>query len=284
MPRELAHFTIVTVHHNPTTSVMNRLVVPELPGRRAANGSPAGARRLAGRKVWVDGAVTVTDRGDGSRCRPEPPGARGHDLRQDGQRDLCGLVDQPRADTMTVRASVTGPSPTINSFAESAMPSLSPSGRLSQVIAGPSRRLGHSTHGNERAVAAGLDRRRTGRDLRQPCRQHRHIPRVQKRHRPTHRSLALSPGSCPLVRRFYYPLIAHERYGVPKGLGPHLVLIDAIGDHLWLSGPSCGPGDGAAAGHDGARGTRPPPPGMGRRRPACVAGPDDEMHWYAKPT
>jgi len=27
-----------------------------------------------------------------------------------------------------------------------------------------------------------------------------------------------------------YPLGAHERYGVPKSLGPHLVLTDAIGD------------------------------------------------------
>ena len=48
---------------------------------------------------------------------------------------------------------------------------------------------------------------------------------------------------CP----FYYPLVAHERYGVPKGVGPHVVLIGAKGDHLWLSGASCGPGQGAAA-------------------------------------
>ena len=51
----------------------------------------------------------------------------------------------------------------------------------------------------------------------------------------------------PLVRGFYYPLVAHERYGVPKGVGPHVVLIGAKGDHLWLSGASCGPGQGAAA-------------------------------------
>ena len=51
----------------------------------------------------------------------------------------------------------------------------------------------------------------------------------------------------PLVRGFYYPLSAHERFGIPKGLGPHLVLLDAVGDQLWLSGASCGPGVGAAA-------------------------------------
>ncbi|HEY4994210.1 MAG TPA: hypothetical protein VII33_19240 [Nakamurella sp.] len=35
---------------------------------------------------------------------------------------------------------------------------------------------------------------------------------------------------------FYYPLAARERYGIPKGVGPQVVLIDEIGDHLWLSG------------------------------------------------
>jgi len=50
----------------------------------------------------------------------------------------------------------------------------------------------------------------------------------------------------PLVRGFYYPLVALHRYGIPKDVGPHVVLIDSTGDQLWLSGASCGPGGGAA--------------------------------------
>jgi len=51
----------------------------------------------------------------------------------------------------------------------------------------------------------------------------------------------------PLVRGFYYPLVVRQRYGIPKDVGPHLVLIDGTGDQLWLNGVSCGPGDGAVA-------------------------------------
>ena len=51
----------------------------------------------------------------------------------------------------------------------------------------------------------------------------------------------------PLVRGFYYPLVALHRYGIPKDVGPQGVLIDSKGDQLWLSGMSCGPGGGAAA-------------------------------------
>ena len=51
----------------------------------------------------------------------------------------------------------------------------------------------------------------------------------------------------PLVRGFYYPLVVRQRHGIPKDVGPHLVLSDGTGDQLWLSGASCGPGDGAAA-------------------------------------
>lgn len=51
----------------------------------------------------------------------------------------------------------------------------------------------------------------------------------------------------PLVRGFYYPLGLHESFGVPKGHGPQMVLIDATGDQLWLSGARCGPGAAANA-------------------------------------
>lgn len=53
----------------------------------------------------------------------------------------------------------------------------------------------------------------------------------------------------PLIRGFYYPRNLHERFGVPNGRGPSMVLIDERGDHQWFSGASCMPGDaGAAAG------------------------------------
>jgi hypothetical protein len=52
--------------------------------------------------------------------------------------------------------------------------------------------------------------------------------------------------SSPLIRGFYYPLSASERFRIPRGLGPHMVLIDELGDHLWLSGLACGAGEKAA--------------------------------------
>ena len=52
-----------------------------------------------------------------------------------------------------------------------------------------------------------------------------------------------------MVRGFYYPLSAPDRYGIPRGQGPKMVLIDDQGDQLWLSGVGCG-GQGART--DGA--------------------------------
>lgn len=46
--------------------------------------------------------------------------------------------------------------------------------------------------------------------------------------------------AAPLVRCFYYPPSAPDRYGIPRGQGPKAVLIDENGDQLWLSGISCG--------------------------------------------
>ena len=46
--------------------------------------------------------------------------------------------------------------------------------------------------------------------------------------------------AAPLTRGFSFPAGSHERYGIPRGLGPHCVLIDARGDQLWLDGISCG--------------------------------------------
>ncbi len=51
----------------------------------------------------------------------------------------------------------------------------------------------------------------------------------------------------PLLRGFYYPLVALQRYGIPKDVGPPLVLIDENADQLWFSGACCGPGEGALA-------------------------------------
>ena len=54
-------------------------------------------------------------------------------------------------------------------------------------------------------------------------------------------------ADAPAIRGFYYPRHLSDRFGVPKGRGPQLVLIDRLGDHLWFGGASCGPGEGAAA-------------------------------------
>ena len=43
-----------------------------------------------------------------------------------------------------------------------------------------------------------------------------------------------------MVRGFYYPLSAPDRYGIPRAQGPRMVLIDNQGDQLWLSGVGCG--------------------------------------------
>lgn len=55
--------------------------------------------------------------------------------------------------------------------------------------------------------------------------------------------------TAPLARCFYYPPSAPERFGIPRGQGPKMVLIDGKGDQLWLSGVGCGqagaPMDGA---------------------------------------
>ncbi len=52
--------------------------------------------------------------------------------------------------------------------------------------------------------------------------------------------------NAPLIRGFRYPRSLHERFGVPNGRGPGMVLVDDRGDHLWLSGAGCAP-EGAAA-------------------------------------
>jgi hypothetical protein len=51
----------------------------------------------------------------------------------------------------------------------------------------------------------------------------------------------------PLIRGFRHPRSLHERYGVPLGRGPGMVLIDGDGDQLWLSGASCDAGGAASA-------------------------------------
>ncbi|MGS0684352.1 hypothetical protein ACVBEQ_04180 [Nakamurella sp. GG22] len=56
-------------------------------------------------------------------------------------------------------------------------------------------------------------------------------------HRPT----------SPLLRGFYYPLATHQRFAVPRGTGPGMVVIDRNGDQMWFGGASCGPGEKAAA-------------------------------------
>jgi hypothetical protein len=60
--------------------------------RRPSPISTAGACRIAGCELGMDGASTFSDRGHRPGSRGEPPGAHGHDLGKDGQRDLCGLV------------------------------------------------------------------------------------------------------------------------------------------------------------------------------------------------
>lgn len=47
-------------------------------------------------------------------------------------------------------------------------------------------------------------------------------------------------GIAPLIRGFYYPVSAPDRYRITLGPGPSCVLIDNRGDQLWLSGISCG--------------------------------------------
>lgn len=55
------------------------------------------------------------------------------------------------------------------------------------------------------------------------------------------RALWLFHGvTAPLIRGFYYPISASERYGLSRGQGPRCVLLDARGDQLWLSGVACG--------------------------------------------
>lgn len=56
-----------------------------------------------------------------------------------------------------------------------------------------------------------------------------------------------SRSSSALLRGFYYPGSSRKRFGVPKGSGPPLVLIDELGDQMWFSGASCGPGETAGA-------------------------------------
>ncbi len=56
-------------------------------------------------------------------------------------------------------------------------------------------------------------------------------------HRPT----------SPLLRGFSYPIAAHQRFSVPRGTGPGMVLIDRNGDQMWLGGASCGPSEKADA-------------------------------------
>jgi hypothetical protein len=46
--------------------------------------------------------------------------------------------------------------------------------------------------------------------------------------------------AAPLSRGFFFPPGSTERYGIPRGLGPHCVLIDTHGDQLWLDGIACG--------------------------------------------
>ncbi len=50
----------------------------------------------------------------------------------------------------------------------------------------------------------------------------------------------------PLIRGFRHPRSLRERFGVPHGRGPGMVLIDEGGDQLWLSGASCGTGRSAS--------------------------------------
>ncbi len=56
-----------------------------------------------------------------------------------------------------------------------------------------------------------------------------------------------SRTDAPLIRGFRYPPSLHERFGVPKGRGPGMVLVDERGDHQWFSGAGCAPEDAAAA-------------------------------------
>lgn len=48
--------------------------------------------------------------------------------------------------------------------------------------------------------------------------------------------MAFHDGTAPLIRGFYYPISAPDRYGISRGQGPTCVLIDNRGHQLWLSG------------------------------------------------
>ena len=101
---------------------------------------------------------------------------------------------------------------------------------------GPGARWDTRSHGNERAVAACLDRRGTWRDLRQPADSIDIFHALSSAIGPPTEAWLFHRDRATLVPGFYYPLVARERYGIPKGVGPQVVLIDEIGDHLWLSG------------------------------------------------
>ncbi len=81
----------------------------------------------------------------------------------------------------------------------------------------------------------------------------------------------------PLLRGFYYPVATHQRFAVPRRMGPGMVVIDRNGDQMWFSGASCGPGEKAEA----AAGILA---GIGYTLPAASDGnasplaPYDEMH------
>ena len=87
-------------------------------------------------------------------------------------------------------------------------------------------------------------------------------------------------ATSPPLRGFYYPPAAHQ-FGVPRGTGPRMVLVDQVGDQMWLSGASCGPGQGettdAAAAVLAQVGFQLPPPSTSNRqsRPASC----DEMYF-----
>lgn len=53
--------------------------------------------------------------------------------------------------------------------------------------------------------------------------------------------VVVRPAGCRAQPRFYYPRSARVQFGVPPGEGPLMVLLDDIGDQVWLSGASCQP-------------------------------------------
>lgn len=53
-------------------------------------------------------------------------------------------------------------------------------------------------------------------------------------------------SAAAMVRGFYYPLSAPVRFGIPRGQGPKMVVIDDQGGQLWLSGAGCGQQGGRA--------------------------------------